>query len=84
MREIANLIYAGSNPVPMSNSTLDARRHTVRYLKKNEMFIDNFPTYNFKGFVYAPSTHAGKIYHTVYKNFRYVMIYPESYKCSIF
>ncbi len=45
----------------------------MRYLKKNEMFIDNFPTYNFKGFVYAPSTHAGKIYHTVYKNFRYVM-----------
>ena len=30
-------------------------------------------TYNYKGFVYAPSTHAGKIYHTVYKNFRYVM-----------
>ena len=44
----------------------------MRYLKKNEMNMEALPSYNFKGFVYAPSTHAGKIYHTVYKNYRYV------------
>lgn len=44
----------------------------MRYLKKNEMNMDTLPSYNFKGFIYAPSTHAGKIYHTVYKNYRYV------------
>lgn len=44
----------------------------MRYLKKNEMNMDTLPTYNFKGFVYSPSTHAGKIYHTVYKNYRFV------------
>jgi hypothetical protein len=44
----------------------------MRYLKKNEMNMDYLPSYNFKGFVYAPTTHAGKVYHTVYNNFRYV------------
>lgn len=44
----------------------------MRYLKKNEMDMDSLPSYNFKGFVYSPTTHAGKVYHTVYKNFRYV------------
>ena len=44
----------------------------MRYLKKNEMNTDTLPTYNFKGFIYSPSTHAGKIYHTVYKNYRHV------------
>lgn len=44
----------------------------MRYLKKNEMDMDSLPSYNFKGFVYSPTTHAGRVYHTVYKNFRYV------------
>lgn len=44
----------------------------MRYLKKNEMRMDTLPSYNFKGFVYSPSTHAGKVYHTVYKQYRYV------------
>lgn len=44
----------------------------MRYLKKNEMNMDTLPSYNFRGFVYSPSTHAGKIYHTVYKNYRFV------------
>ena len=48
----------------------------MRYLKKNEMNMDTLPSYNFKGFVYAPSTHAGKIYHTVYQNYRYVADLP--------
>ena len=47
----------------MSNSTLDAKTYSA-LLKKNEMFIDNFPTYNFKGLVYAPSTHAAARYIT--------------------
>lgn len=34
MHEIANLIYAGSNPVPMSNSTLDAKETYSALLKK--------------------------------------------------
>ena len=45
----------------------------MRYLKKNEMFIDNFPTYNFRGFVYTPNTHGGKVYHTVVKDCRFVI-----------
>jgi hypothetical protein len=44
----------------------------MRYLKKNEMDMDTLPSYNFKGFIYAPTTHAGRVYHTVYKNYRYV------------
>ena len=44
----------------------------MRYLKKNEMKMDSLPSYNFRGFVYAPTTHAGRVYHTVYKDFRYV------------
>ena len=44
----------------------------MRYLKKNEMFVDNFPTYNFRGFVYVPNTHSGKVYHTVVKDCRFV------------
>jgi hypothetical protein len=48
----------------------------VRYLKKNEMKSNLIPSYNFKGFVYSPTTHAGRIYHTVYKNFRYVTDLP--------
>lgn len=44
----------------------------MRYLKKNEMDMDSLPSYNFKGFIYAPTTHAGRVYHTVYKNYRYV------------
>ena len=48
----------------------------MRYLKKNEMNMDTLPSYNFKGFVYAPSTHAGKVYHTVYKDYRYIIDLP--------
>ena len=48
----------------------------MRYLKKNEMNMDTLPSYNFKGFVYAPSTHAGKVYHTVYKDYRYITDLP--------
>ena len=52
------------------------RRKEMRYLKKSEMNMDTLPSYMFKGFVYAPSTHAGKIYHTVYMNYRYVTDLP--------
>ena len=34
--------------------------------------MEDLPSYNFKGFVYAPTTHAGRVYHTVYSNYRYV------------
>ncbi len=44
----------------------------MRYLKKNEMRMGYLPTYTFKGFVYAPTTHAGRVYHTVMKDFRFV------------
>jgi hypothetical protein len=48
----------------------------MRYLKKSEMNINTLPSYMFKGYVYAPSTHAGKIYHTVYMNYRHVIDLP--------
>jgi len=54
----------------------DAQETMMRYLKKNEMNMDTLPSYNFKGFVYAPSTHAGKVYHTVYKDYRYITDLP--------
>lgn len=44
----------------------------MRYLKKHEIHMNSLPTYNFKGFVYAPTVHNGRIYHTVYKNYRYI------------
>lgn len=44
----------------------------MRFLKRNEVDMDVLPCFNFRGYVYAPTTHNGRVYHTVYNNFQYV------------
>lgn len=45
----------------------------MRYLKKHEFKqMDSLPTYEHKGFVYAPTTLGTRVFHTVYRNYQYV------------
>jgi hypothetical protein len=45
----------------------------MRYLKKHEYKnMYSLPSFEYKGFVYAPTTLGTRVFHTVYRNYRYV------------